>query len=106
MSFHIKATTVALIATVFSSMGGFAGAAPISASLALRDAVAPVSQIVQWGGDPYYGYNYGYYCPPYFRYYSSAYGYASPYYGGYGYRPYYRPYGYSPRAFGSYWLGY
>jgi len=112
MNHLIKATTAALIATTFSSFG--AGAAPLSAPLALRDAVAPALQTVQWGGGGYYAYDNGYYCPPYYGYYSSGYyGYsARAYYGGYGgyagygYQPYYRRYGYAPRFYGSYWRGY
>jgi len=106
MNHLIKATTAALIATTFSSFG--AGAAPLSASLALRDAVAPVSQTVWWRGGGYYAYDYGYYCPPDYGYYSSGYyGYsARTYYGGYGYQPYYRRYGYAPRVYGGYWRGY
>jgi hypothetical protein len=109
MSLLIRATTAVLIAATLPSFG--AGAAPLSASLALRTAVAPAIEEIWWRGGSYYAYDYGYYCPPYSTYYgynSSAYygGYAPAYYGGYGYEPYYRRYGYAPRAYGGYWRGY
>jgi hypothetical protein len=125
MSLLSKLATAALITATFSSFGGLAGAAPLSSSLALRDAVIPTLQSVQYYG---YGYGYGYdndcCCPPYYgsSYSSTYYGNYGNYgnyggYGGYGgyryapdyhrygYAPY-RRYGYAPRAYGNYWRGY
>jgi hypothetical protein len=110
MGLLIKATTTAALIATLSPLG--AGAAPLGASLALRDALAPTSRTVQWRGGPYFGYDYdydyGYYCPPYYGYYPSAYyGYRAPaYYGGYRSERYYRRYNYTPRVFGSYRYGY
>jgi hypothetical protein len=115
MSPLIKVATAALITATFSSFGGHAGAAPLGSSLALRDAVIPMLQTVQWGGG--YGYDNDCYCPPYYGSYSSGYygGYGNyGGYGGYGYAPNYRRYGYAPygrygyapRAYGRSWRGY
>src|ERR1700686_5041518 len=92
-----KVATAALITATFSSFGGHAGAAPLSSSLALRDAVTPTLQTVQWGGGPYYGYDNDYYCPPYYGSYSSTY-YGG--YGGYGNYGGYSNYG----GYGGYWF--
>lgn len=112
MSLPTQSSIAAALVVAALSLGGSAGAAPLSASLALRDAISPTTQSVQWGG--YYG-GYGGYggyvnnydccCPPAYGYYpSSSYGsYASGYYGGYGYGSYYRPYGYGPGVYRSYW---
>ena len=107
MSLLFKSATAAALVVVTFSLGGKAGAAPLSASLALRDANTPTVQTVGWGGGPYYGsyaYNYDCCCPPGYGSYPSGYssGYASGYYGGYGYAPYYRPYGYAP-VYRGYW---
>ena len=91
MSLFSKVATAALIATAFSSFGSHAGAAPLSASLALQDASTPMLQTVQWGGGPYYGsgygYDYGCCCPPYYGSYSSAYYGSYGSYGSYGLKP-------------------
>jgi hypothetical protein len=106
MSLLIRATSAVLISATFPSFG--VGAAPLSASLALRAAAAPAIEEVWWRGGSSYAYDYDYYCPPYSTYYGyySYGGYAPAYYGGYGYEPYYRRYGYAPRAYGGYWRGY
>ena len=116
MSLLIKSATVAVLVVTTLSFGGNASAAPLGASLALRDALTPTAQFVQWGGDydgggygggGYGGGGYGnvgygrlggyggsggyvnYNSPPG---YNSSYGnYGSGYYGGYGDRPYYPP---------------
>jgi hypothetical protein len=104
MSLLVKAATAALVVTTLSSFGTDAGAAPLGASLGLRDAVAPAVQTVWWRGG--YAYDYDYYCPPYATPYASTYyGYSSPYYG-YSYAPSYRRYSYGPRYYGSYYYGY
>ena len=111
MSLLVKAATAAMVVTTLSLFGTDAGAAPLGASLALRDAVTPTVQTVWWRGG-YYAYDSDYYCPPYATPYASTYyGYASPYYGysspyGYSYGSYYRRYSYSPRYYGGYWPGY
>ena len=104
MSLLVKAATAALVVTGLSSFVGDAGAAPLGASLALRDAVTPAVQTVWWrGGGGYYGSAYDYYCPPYARPYASTYyGYSAPSYG-YSYGSYYRSYGYAPRYYGGYY---
>jgi hypothetical protein len=51
------ATAAVLVVTALS-FGGGASAAPLGASLALRDALSPPAQSVQWGGG-YYGGDYG-----------------------------------------------
>ena len=77
-------------------VGGNASAAPLGASLALRDALTPTARFVQWGGDydggGYGGGGYG----------GGGFGGLGGYggYGGYaggngGYRPYYPPYHYA-----------
>lgn len=120
MSLLVKSATAAALAVTTLSFGGNAGAAPLGASLALRDAVTPTAQSVQWGGGYYgggygdggdggyggyggYVNNYDCCCPPDYYYPSTYYGNpASRYYGGYGYRPYYRPYRYAPRVYRGY----
>jgi hypothetical protein len=112
MSLPVKVATLSLIVTSLSSFVQDAGAAPLSASLALRDAVAPAFETVWWSPGGYYAYGSDYYCPPYNSPYSPTYyGYNAPrYYGGsgygygYGYGSYYRPYGYAP--YGGYGYGY
>jgi hypothetical protein len=107
MSLRVKSVTAVALVVVTLSFGDSASAAPLSASLALRDTISPTAQTIWWGGGPYYGsyaYNYDCCCPPGYGYYPSTYGnYASGYYGGYGYAPYHRPYGYAPRVYGGYW---
>jgi hypothetical protein len=111
MSLLIKSATAAAVLVVTTlSFGGNASAAPLGASLALRDALSPTAQSVQWGGG-YYGGGYGGYYGGYGAYYGGGYGaygryggyvnyncppgygysygnYGAGYYGGYGYRPY------------------
>lgn len=107
MSLGVKVAAFSLIVTSLSSFGQDAGAAPLGASLALRDAVTPAFETVWWRGGGYYAYDYDYYCPPYYRSYAPAYGYYAPsYYGGYSYGSYYRSYGYAPSVYGGYWYGY
>ena len=55
MNFLIKTAIAALIATSVSSLGNRADAAPLSASLALRDAITSTSQTVQWRGGGWRG---------------------------------------------------
>lgn len=109
MSPLIKSATTALIAMTVSSLAGHAGAAPLGAPLALRDAATPAFETVWWRGGSY-AYDYDYYCPPgygYGYYAPRTYGYYAPsYYGGYGYGSYYRGYAYAPRVYGRYWSGY
>lgn len=114
MSPLLKSAAAAALVVMTLSFGSDAGAAPLSASLSLRDALSPTAQTVWWGGG--YGYGYGYYRPggyayDYDYYWPPRYAY-SPYYGGYGWgsygygygRPYYRPYGYYPyRGYWNYW---
>lgn len=103
MSLLVKAASAAVIVTALA-FATDAVAAPLSASLALRDAAAPRVQTVWWRGG--YAYDYDYYCPPYATPYASAYyGYSSPYYG-YSYGSYYRRYSYGPRYYGNYSYGY
>jgi hypothetical protein len=105
MSLFVKAASAAAIITTLSSFGTAAGAAPLSASLALRDAPVPRVQTIWWRGG--YAYDYDYYCPPYATPYASTYyGYSSPYYGGNSYGSYYRRYSYGPRYYGNYYYGY
>jgi hypothetical protein len=109
LSLPVKAATLSLIVTSLASFGHDAGAAPLSASLALRGAATPAFETVGWGGYYGYGYDYSYYCPPSYGSYAPAYygGYYGPRsYGGYGYGPYYRAYGYAPSAYRGYWYGY
>jgi hypothetical protein len=125
MSLLVKSATAAALAMTTLSFGGTASAAPLSASLALRDAVTPTAQSVQWGGG-YYGGGYGGYgdvgyggyggyggyvnnydccCPPVYGYSPSTYygNYGSGYYdGGYGYRPYPQPYRYARPVYRGY----
>ena len=102
MSLLVKAATVAMVVTTLSSFGTDAGAAPLGASLALRDAVTPVAQTVWWRGG-YYAYDSDYYCPPYATPYAPTYyGYSSSPYYGYAYGSYYRRYSYAPRYYGGY----
>jgi hypothetical protein len=107
VSLLIKSATATLV-VVTLSFGGNASAGPLSASLALGEAITPTARTVQWGGGPYYGsyggyaYNYDCCCPPGYGYNFSYSSYGSGYYGGYGYAPYYRSYGYAPRYRG-YW---
>ena len=109
MSLPVKVATLSVIVTAFSSFVQDAGATPLGASLALRDAVNPAFQTVWWGGGGY-AYGYDYYCPPgYGSYAPTYYGYYTPrYYGGYGgYGGYgYRSYGYAPSAYRGFWYGY
>ena len=58
MSVFIKSATAAVLVVTTLSFGGNASAAPLAASLALRDALTPIAQSVQWGGG-YYGGGYG-----------------------------------------------
>ena len=50
-----KTATAALIATTVSCFADRAGAAPLSAPLALRDAITPTLQTVQWRGGGWHG---------------------------------------------------
>ena len=70
MSLLVKAASAAVIVTTLA-FATDAVAAPLSASLALRDAAAPRVQTVWWRGG--YAYDYDYYCPPYATPYASAY---------------------------------
>ncbi len=111
MSLLTKSAIAAALVVAALALGENASAAPLSASLALQDAITPAAQSVQWGGGYYGGYggyggfvsNYDCCCPPGYGYYpSTSYGsYASGYYGGFGYTPYYRPY--APRVYRGYW---
>ena len=115
MSVINRTLAAALIAGGVSSLAGSAGAVPLSASLALRDASPPAVETVRWRGrgwggigfglaagaiiggaiasrSYYGGYGYGYGYPAY------GYGYGYPAYG-YAYAPSY--YGYAP-AYYSY----
>src|SRR5215471_18282669 len=50
MGLLIKSATAAVLVVTTLLFGGNASAAPLGASLALRDALTPTAQFVQWGG--------------------------------------------------------
>ena len=55
MTLITKTATAALIATTVSCFAGGAGAGPLSAPLALRDAMTSELQTVQWRGGGWHG---------------------------------------------------
>jgi hypothetical protein len=97
MTLLTKTAAAALIAATASTLAGTSGAAPLSASLSLREASTPALRTIQWYG---YGDDYDY-CPP------ASYSYYSQRSYGYGYGPaQYYGNGYAPRYYGGYWPGY
>jgi hypothetical protein len=127
MNLLTKTVAAALMTATVSSFAGSAGAAPLSASLALRNATAPAVETVQWRGGwrggwgGWRGGGWGWggagigllagaiiggaLASPYYGYgygYPYAYGYGYPY----SYAPAYYGYGYGPAYYGGYGYGY
>ena len=118
---HSNKITILLVAASLSLMGERTYAAPLSASLSLRDAMPQNVETVQWrgagfrggwGGRGWGGRGWG-----------GGFGFggiglglaagaliggalAAPYYGGYGYYGDGYDYGYAPAYYGGYWPGY
>jgi hypothetical protein len=104
MSVINRTLAAALIAGGVSSLAGSAGAVPLSASLALRDASPPAVETVRWRGRGFGGIGFGLAAGALIggaiasRSYYGGYGYGYGYggYGGYGYGYPAYGYGYGP----------
>jgi hypothetical protein len=94
MSLLSKTLAVALLALTPSWLAASAGAAPLGASLSLRDSAGSSVEAVQWRGQ-YLGSHYDY-DPAYFN---SGYSYDPGYYYSPGGAPGYKSYGYAPGGY-------
>jgi len=111
MGLLIKSATAAVLVVTTLLFGGNASAAPLGASLALRDALTPTAQFVQWGGgyddsggygDVGYGGEYGGYAGGHGGYGGGYGGYGGGYGRGYGNVGYGREYGGYGGGYGGY----
>jgi hypothetical protein len=123
MNLHRSALATLLVATILSSGVSGTSAAPLSASISLRDATPQAVETVQWRGAGFRGGWGGGWRGGGFggRGWGGGFGgiglglaagaliggaLAAPYYGGYGYYGDGYDYGYAPAYYGGYWPGY